>query len=222
MIFSSLKPIFSRFILFILWGVGSLLLVQCGKDEDLLPALRTDLLLVRTDAQGRVMQLITDEGEILFPSQPIGGGRTDTTYRVLAVYHRHEASAQVEVRHLVQIPTAPPVQLDEKQQQDAPIQLLSLWKSKTFLNLRFGIPKSFHGQHTIGWAYRGIIQQPDGHRLLHLQLYHNAYADRNDYYEDAYLSCPLQSFSQWLTAGRDSIALEVNTYQGRYTKVFPY
>ncbi len=132
MIFSSLKPIFSRFILFILWGVGSLLLVQCGKDEDLLPALRTDLLLVRTDAQGRVMQLITDEGEILFPSQPIGGGRTDTTYRVLAVYHRHEASAQVEVRHLVQIPTAPPVQLDEKQQQDAPIQLLSLWKSKTF------------------------------------------------------------------------------------------
>ena len=210
MIFSSLKPIFSRFILLILWGVGSLLLVQCGKDEELLPALRTDLLLVRTDAQGRVMRVITDEGEILFPSQPIG------------VYHRHEASAQVEVRHLVQIPTAPPVQLDEKQQQDAPIQLLSLWKSKTFLNLRFGIPKSFHGQHTIGWAYRGIIQQTDGHRLLRLQLYHNAYADRNDYYEDAYLSCPLQSFSQWLTAGRDSIVLEVNTYQGRYTKVFPY
>ena len=100
MIFSSLKPFFSRFILLILWGVGSLLLVQCDKDEDLLPALRTDLLLVRTDAQGRVMQLITDEGEILFPSQPISGGRTDTTYRVLAVYHRHEASAQVEVRHL--------------------------------------------------------------------------------------------------------------------------
>ena len=99
---------------------------------------------------------------------------------------------------------------------------MSLWKSKTFLNLRFGIPKSFHGQHTIGWAYRGIIQQTDGHRLLRLQLYHNAYADRNDYYEDAYLSCPLQSFSQWLTAGRDSIVLEVNTYQGRYTKVFPY
>ena len=201
-----------------LWGVGSLLLVQCGKDEDLLPALRTDLLLVRTDAQGRVMQLITDEGESLQPVHSIRGSRSDTTYRVLAVYHRLEASTQVEVRQLVRIPTAPPVVMDEQQQQDAPIQLLSLWKSKTFLNLRFGIPKSFHGQHTIGWAYRGIIQQTDGHRLLRLQLYHNAYAD----YEDAYLSCPLQSFSQWLTAGRDSIVLEINTYQGRYTKVFPY
>ncbi len=222
MIFSSLKPIFSRFVLLILWGVGSLLLVQCGKDEDSLPALRTDLLLVRTDAQGRVMQLITDEGEILFPSQSISSGRIDTTYRVLAVYRRLDASAQVEVRHMVQIPTAPPVQLEEKQLQDAPIQLLSLWKSKNFLNLRFGIPKSIHGQHTIGWAYRGITQQADGYRLLRLQLYHNAHADRNDYYEEAYLSCPLQSFSRWLTVGRDSIVLEVNTYQGRYTKVFPY
>lgn len=222
MFFPSTKPFFSRFFLLILWGVGSLLLVQCDKDDAPLPALRSDLLLARTDAQGRVAQLITDEGEILLPTHSIRGVHSDTTYRVLAVYHRLEASKQVEVRQMVQIPTAPPVQLDEKQLQDAPIQLLSLWKSKTFLNLRFGIPRSFHGQHTIGWALRGVTQRADGHRLLRLQLYHNEHADRNDYYEEAYLSCPLQPFSQWLTAGRDSIVLVVNTYQGRYTAVFPY
>ena len=55
-----------------------------------------------------------------------------------------------------------------------------------------------------------------------LQLYHNAHDDRNDYYEDAYLSCPLQPFAQWLTAGRDSIVLDVNTYQGQHTAVFPF
>lgn len=222
MLFPSLKPFFSHFVLLILCGVGSLLLVQCGKDEVPLPALRSDLLLARTNAQGVVTQLITDEGESLQPVHSIRGSRSDTTYRVLAVYHRLEASTQVEVRQLVRIPTAPPVVMDEQQLQTAPIQLLSLWKSKTFLNLRFGIPKSFRGQHTIGWAFRGVTQHADGHRLLRLQLYHNAHDDRNDYYEDAYLSCPLQPFAQWLTAGRDSIVLDVNTYQGHHTAVFPF
>ena len=104
----------------------------------------------------------------------------------------------------------------------APIQLLSLWKTPNYINLRFGIPKSFKGNHIIGWSFRGISSTHNGHRKLHLQLYHDAHADRNDYFEETYLSCPIQSFSQWLTPRVDSIALNINTVKGQYQAVFPY
>lgn len=217
-----LKPLFTRLLLLILWAMGGLLLAQCAKEEPPLEPLRSDLMMVRTDARAVITDLVTDEGKRLSVTNQLRGVRADTTYRVLATYRPIESSSQVWVRHVVRIPTANPVQLKEQELRDAPVQLLSLWKSKTFLNLRFGIPKSFHGEHTIGWAFRGLLQQADGHRKLQLQLYHNAHADRQDYSQEAYLSCPLEPFSQWLLAGRDSIVVQLNTLKGVHTQTFAY
>lgn len=201
---------------------SSALLVQCADDEQPLPALRTELMMARTDAQGIVTALLTDAGKSLQPTQPLRGWRADTTYRVMATYESIAASSQVAVRQLLQIPTAAPLVLQSGEMRTDAIRLLALWKSSTFVNLRFGIPKSYDGKHTVGWIFRSISQQPDGHRLLRLQLYHDAHNDRSDYDEEAYLSCQLNGFAQQLTAGRDSIVLSINTTQGHFTRTFPY
>lgn len=215
-------PLLLRLVLLLSVVSSSVLLVQCADDEQPLPALRTDLMMARTNSQGIVTVLLTDDGKTLQPTQALRGWRADTTYRVMAVYEDLAASSQVAVRQLLQIPTAAPIVLRDGELQNDPVRLFALWKSGNFINLRFGIPKSYDGKHTIGWVFRGISQQTAGHRLLRLQLFHNAHGDRSDYDEEAYLSCPLQGFAQQLTTGRDSIVLEINTTQGQFTRTFPY
>lgn len=229
MIFSPLRAPLSSFIaLIILCGCG-FFFAQCSDDESPLPALQSELLMVRTDGAGRVATLHTDEGEHLLLSNNIQGLRRDTTYRVLATFRKDgttlgsaTTTQHVWVQQLLPIPTAPPLQLKSEEIKRDPVVLLALWHKGDYLNLRFAIPRSVRGQHTIGWALQGVAQYPDGHRRLQLLLYHNAHGDRNDYTEEAYLSCPLRSFSQWLTPGRDSIALSINTPNGTVTQVRPY
>ena len=222
MLSSTLKHLFIRLLLLILWSGGMLLLTQCNKDEAPLESYRSELLMVHTTSHGDIDKLLTDEGQVLHPTNILQGVRPDTTYRALATFRYVTDSKRVELRQVVLIPTALPIRIKEEAMRTAPIQLLSLWKTPNYINLRFGIPKSFKGNHIIGWSFRGISSTHNGHRKLHLQLYHDDHADRSDYFEETYLSCPIQQFSQWLVPGVDSIALNINTVKGQYQAVFPY
>ena len=140
---STLKHLFIRLILLILWSGGMLLLTQCNKDEAPLESYRSELLMVHTTSHGDIDKLLTDKGQVLLPTNSLRGVRPDTTYRALATFRYVTDSKRVELRQVVLIPTALPISIKEEAMRTAPIQLLSLWKTPNYINLRFGIPKTF-------------------------------------------------------------------------------
>ena len=127
MLSSTLKHLFIRLILLILWSGGMLLLTQCNKDEAPLESYRSELLMVHTTSHGDIDKLLTDEGQVLHPNNTLQGVRPDTTYRALATFRFITDGKRIELRQVVLIPTALPIRSKEEAMRTAPIQLLSLW-----------------------------------------------------------------------------------------------
>ena len=75
-----------------------LLLTQCNKDEAPLESYRSELLMVHTTSHGDIDKLLTDEGQVLLPTNALRGVRPDTAYRALATFRYVNDSKRVEDR----------------------------------------------------------------------------------------------------------------------------
>ncbi|WP_158608355.1 NigD-like C-terminal domain-containing protein [Alloprevotella sp. OH1205_COT-284] len=190
-----------------------LLLAACNDDDAPFPPWRFELCELTTDARGTVEQVRFDDGRSLSPLQPISALRPDTLYRALALY-LSTTDGKADLRRLSNV-VSPMPKTFEAGIRTAPVEIITLWRTKRYLNLRIGVPRNEGKKHYFGFANHGIKRHDNGRRCLHLELYHERIGTEVHYYEETFLSCPLYPYADQLTRGTDSVAITINTPTGR-------
>jgi hypothetical protein len=97
-----------------------------------------------------------------------------------------------------------------------PVGFESMWVSKngSYLNLslllKSGKAEGDTSLHTLGVVSNGTTTDADGHRTLHLTLYHDQGGVPEYYTVQQYVSIPTQ-----LLKDADTVELTLNTYNGK-------
>lgn len=194
--------------------------VGCSEDETPAPSYRQDLAELITDADGYAVRLVPDVGEPLtvINTAAVGQLRPDTAYRVLTLYTAE--AGQATLQGLTPIVSPLPSAFGGNPVPNAPVRVDAVWRGGRYANLLVTVATSNKG-HKFAFADRGVAQFPDGHLLQAVELYHDRNGDGEYYERQVYLSCPLYGFGQ-LQAGRDSVELRINTYEGLQTRRLPF
>ena len=103
-----------------------------------------------------------------------------------------------------------------------PVGLESMWLSKngSYINLslllKSGKAEGDTSLHTLGIVSNGTTTDADGHRTLHLTLYHDQGGVPEYYTVQQYVSVDTHSL-----VGVDAVEIAVNTYSGLKTILLP-
>lgn len=205
-------------LLFLL--ISLFMLTACSKEDDPLPDYVQDLADLQTNGNGQAFRITFDNGRSFSLSNPAGGLKADTTYRVLALYT--QGTESVRLTDFAQI-LAPEARRYDKQtvRHDA-INLMAMWKTPRYINLRFQIKGTHSGTHYFGFKRFDIIENADGSKTLPVRLIHNQNNDPEYYARESYISLPLTNMSGELETGRDSIRMIVNTYKGETQRTYVF
>lgn len=190
----------------ILLMVGLTLLVACSEDEFIYPSVLTDVALLKTDAEKRVVSLILDDGRNYgITNEDFKTTHANSYLRALATYlitdstHAKLYSAtSVAVLH----------DSTAVQQRDA-VAALSVWQSGGFINMHLQ-PKT-QGKISLHYWGFGIDSIADHHHYL--SLHHAQNADPVSYSTDVYASLQLSQVDKILVAG-DTVSMTIETFQG--------
>lgn len=195
----------------------------CSDDNDsYLPPYVTTLGEIQTDASGQPVFFTPDKGEQRRIATRHTGFAADTLYRVqaLAVY---EDDGSVSLRQLVKIISPYPRSVAEAARKYAPVDVLSLWSSGRYINMRIALHTATE-PHAFTFVDEGIETLPNGIQRLRLHLYHDRGANPEYYTRETYLSCPIYQYKdptintdKTLEVGRDSILFSITTYEGEQT-----
>ncbi len=173
-----------------------------GEGDGLYPNMLTEFALIRTDSNGMMVELTTDEGKTYVISNPEGGFAKDTNYRVVCGYVPEGNGAT-----LLQA-TGALVLHDSTELRHASdaTAVTSVWRAGRYINMQLA-PLTQGG--TQYWGYS--IDSLRG-RTTHLGLHHRQNNDPLSYTQTVYASIPLEDFKA-LPQG-DSIALHIVTFKG--------
>lgn len=210
----------------ILYLLLSLSVVACKEESYVYPSVLTEFIDLKTDENGTASQLITDNGESLRINHREGldGLSRDSIYRTLSIYLPNEDDAQHVELYQCRLVTSPIPVTAEHFKDDVrtdPIDIQSIWKAGNYINMIL-LAKVKLWPHFYHFIHQGIQRHTDGKRTLLLQLYHNQNSDETAFTEKVYLSVPLWSYADSLSAG-DSIRFRINTFkEGETERTFIY
>ena len=190
--------------------------------------LTADLVLLRTAPDKSVRSAQLDDGRELRLSNPFAKDwieRPDTVYRALLYYDKTiiNGSANANSVSAVRARSVRPVPVlrisaaaDVDNLRTDPVGFESMWLSKngSYLNLslllKSGKAEGDTSLHTLGVVSNGTTTDADGHRTLHLTLYHDQGGVPEYYTVQQYVSIPSP-----LLKDADTVELTLNTYNGK-------
>ena len=204
----------------------AILLCACGKEEEFIyPDVLTEFVCLKTDGQGKGVQLITDEGNtwnIPEAQQPTDELTPASIYRVISKYVPYTDTRKADVYTLQSVASPLPQAEDEfKEIHTDAVSIQSIWRSGDYLNLILQVMVKDQ-KHEFAFIDQGITIHEDGTRTLSLMLYHNRNNDVEGFNRKAFLSVPLWHYQDLLTPG-DLIEFQLNTYkEGMTSRTFIY
>lgn len=197
--------------------------MACGEEEYVFPDLVTEMVCLKTDANGIGTEFITDEG-IVWRLQE--GNRpnkltADSTYRMVSRYvPLNETDAQV-YSFAKTISSLPKPESEFEIIHTDPVSIQSIWRSGDYLNMV--LPISVKNQeHGLAFIENGISLNDDSTQTLTLTLFHDRKNDIEGFTQKFYLSIPLWHYQERLNKG-DQIVLHLNTYkEGMTSRTYTY
>lgn len=194
--------------------------------------LTADLVLLRTAPDKSVRSAQLDDGRELRLSNPFAKDwieRPDTVYRALLYYDQMSTRSDaavgtnpnsipvVRARSVLPVPVLRiSAAADVDNILTDPVGFESMWVSKngSYLNLslllKSGKAEGDTSLHTLGVVSNGTTTDADGHRTLHLTLYHDQGGVPAYYTVQQYVSIPTP-----LLKDADTVELTLNTYNGK-------
>lgn len=194
---------------------------SCQDDNEVSAAYRQDLADIEVSQGGGGATLTRDDGTRLTidNSEILGTLAQNAVYRVLAVYVETDKSAHLYACNKVLSP-APETINEQSILRDPVKKVLAVWRGGRYVNLHLMVSTTNHSQH-FAFADKGIKQSPDGSKIWHIELYHNQNKDGHYYSREIFLSCPVED-KRGLQEGKDSVEIEISTYNGTITKKLRY
>ena len=203
--------------------LAALLFTSCGEEEYVFPDLVTEMVCLKTDANGYGTYFITDKGHtwnLQKGNQP-NKLTADSTYRVVSRYaplNDTDAQAYSFYQTISNLPK--PAGEYESIHTD-PVSIQSIWRSGDYLNMVLQI-KVKDQKHDLSFIDNGITTNDDGTQTLALTLYHDRKGDVEGFDEKHYLSIPLWHYQDKLNKG-DQIVFQLNTYkEGMTSRNYTY
>lgn len=219
-----MKHLIKAYCLFL----AATLLIGCGKEEYVYPNLITEMVCLKTNAEGFGTQIITDEGNVwhLREGNQPDSLTADSTYRIVCRYAPQtplegtnlEATAYSFLSVIAPIPL--PATSFEAIYTD-PVSIQSIWRSGDYLNMILNI-KIKEKDSKLAFIEDGISTGDDEKQTLSLTLFHNRNNDIEGFDQKYYLSVPLWHYCNILQKG-DTIVFNLNTYkEGMTSRIFTY
>ena len=180
-----------------LWGL-LLLMAACGDDDYYYPSVKMEFVTIEAGDDGRIRTLIPDKGDILPVSQDLTGSTIspNTSRRVMSNYETMEEGAKIYSLQSLLTPTPKPKDdpaFKDKEGKD-PVEVVSIWLGRDYLNMVLNLKVSTGKGHTIG-----IIEDKselETTRSVDMLLYHDADSDEEYYNRRAYISVPLKQYAE--------------------------
>lgn len=190
--------------------------------------LTADLVLLRTAPDKSVRSVQLDDGRELRLSNPFAKDwieRPDTVYRALLYYDKTIINGSANANSVSAVRArsvrlVPVLRISAAADVDNiltdPVGFESMWVSKngSYLNLslllKSGKAEGDTSLHTLGVVSNGTTTDADGHRTLHLTLYHDQGGVPEYYTVQQYVSIPTP-----LLKDADTVELTLNTYNGK-------
>ena len=197
-------------------------------EEYVYPDLITEMVCLKTNAEGFGTQIVTDEGKVwhLREGNQPDSLTADSTYRIVCRYAPQtplegmnlEATAYSFLSVIAPIPL--PASSFETIYTD-PVSIQSIWRSGDYLNMILNIKIKEKGSK-LAFIEDGISTGNDGKQTLSLTLFHNRNNDIEGFDQKYYLSVPLWHYQNILQKG-DTIVFNLNTYkEGMTSRIFTY
>ncbi len=193
--------------------LAALHFTSCGEEEYIFPDLVTEMVCLKTDANGYGTHFITDEGHtwhLKKENQP-DSLTADSTYRVVSRYAPLNDTEAKAYSFYKTISSHPKLENIYKEIFTDPVSIQSIWRSGEYLNMVLLI-SSKDQEHELSFIENGIARNDDGTKTLTLTLFHDRKGDIEGFNEKYYLSIPLWHYQGVLDKG-DSIILQLNTYE---------
>lgn len=194
------------------------LLAACSDDEYHYPSVKLEFLTARSDANGRLAWVTTDQGETYTVKQDDSQLKVgaDSTLRIISQY---EVEAEGVRLYAVGRPVSPlPLPSDAFKEGVVtdPVELIAVWEGLQYLNLMVNVrePQGVHSFH--------FVEEQFENSELHLRLYHKSGSDIQAYGQRVYLSIPLADYLAKVGSGHLQVSLTLQTYQGEVTKLFKF
>lgn len=187
-----------RFHIVLLFGL-LLLAVACGEDEYDYPSVKLEFVTVQAGEDGRLQTLVPDQGEPLSVSKDRTHSTItpNTSRRVLSNYEvipSQGGASTAEIYSLqALIVLEPKLETDpafEGGMKTDPVDVISIWMGRDYLNMILNIKVKGDKQHVFGMVEEGI-EVVGGEKVVTLSLYHDANGDEEYYNRRAYISVPL-------------------------------
>lgn len=188
------------------------LFASCNDEEDALPSYTQDLADIVTNWQGRAVRMVFDNGESKTIANEVSGLVNDTTYRVRALYTVEDD--KVWLTNYSSVLTVEVAKYKEESVITDPVSVVACWQGGNYINLRLSLKGTTKGVHYFGFHQTGDVENPDGSHTLQVVLLHDQNNDPLYYSLEDYLSLPLRPLDSTLTAGRDSIRITIQTFDG--------
>lgn len=185
----------------------------CTNDEEEFPPLTTDFVVAQTNAAGILSSIRLDDGTAYdVTAQGVNTGVADTLLRCVATYTLKEGGMQLyDVIHIMSnnpVPVETFLEdngLEESDLPRDPVNVISMWKSGGYINMRLGVLTTGNGRH----AYAFCKDDVGKYSLLHQRPANDA----ESYTQEVRLSMPVPD-------GEESLMFSVNTYDGPYIRTF--
>ena len=193
--------------------LAALLFTSCGEEEYVFPDLVTEMVCLKTDANGYGTHFITDKGHtwhLKKENQP-DSLTADSTYRVVSRYAPLNDTEAKAYSFYKTISSHPKLENIYKEIFTDPVSIQSIRRSGEYLNMVLLI-SSKDQEHELSFIENGIARNDDGTKTLTLTLFHDRKGDIEGFNEKYYLSIPLWHYQGVLDKG-DSIILQLNTYE---------
>lgn len=158
-----------------------------------------------TNSEGTMVKIVLDNETELPLSNPQTGLKPNVTYRALAGF----ALDNGKVR-LYSLKSATLLGDSTSVAQCDPVNVVSLWQTRRYINLHL-MPKT-QDQGTHSW---GFITDSIRGRHAYLRLHHRQGNDPTAYSTDLYASLPLA------LVDADTITLRIRTFSGTKEQTFP-
>ena len=203
--------------------LAALLFTSCGEEEYVFPDLVTEMVCLKTDANGYGTHFITDKGHVW--NLPKGNQpnklTADSTYRVVSRYAPLNDTDAHAYSFYQTLSNRPQPAGEYESIHTDPVSIQSIWRSGDYLNIILQI-KVKDQKHDLDFIENGVAENPDGTKTLTLTLYHDRKNDVEGFDEKYYLSIPLWHYQDKLNKG-DQIVFQLNTYkEGMTSRNYTY
>ena len=206
-----------------------LMVVACKHDffekgDSGLSYLNTDFVEVRSNDASELVEAVTDKGEhlLLRPYvKKLWAVKPDTTYRAMLYYNKVVEG----VTKAIDISPVPVLQmkfaLDVVDIHTDPVTFESAWisKNRRYLNLGLSLKTGKVDDKKVAQSLAIVVdsvkRRSDGGKNFYMRLYHAQYGVPEYYSARIFVSMPMTNIKT-----RDSIVLDINTYNGMVRKYF--